>query len=217
VDYQETRFPKIGETYKFKSWARTQKTAIRFVADFEATLEPIEDITTGKTRKLNQHHQSGYSWMAINWANKIVASHTYNVSQNDKFAPAEQMIQDMLDCCDEWYGKLQKMQVQAKKNMIVNPITLEKAKQEGICCLCKLNLDSEINGKEQKIVMHHSHLPPTGKIFLFLFPRPNLLSYIFTFLILLASFPFLSFHGIMPQFLQRPSQNVSKQVHLFRP
>jgi hypothetical protein len=161
MDMQETRFPAPNERLKFKHWQRTQKAAIRFYADFEATLEPMDvSLQQKKTIKVNQHRPSGYSWVALDWNNKIVGSNFYNVTEGST-DPAELMLEDMLDCCEYWTDELNELQKEATTNIIIDDDELTEAERKGECCLCKDPLSHNVNGKEQRIVRHHSHIPPT--------------------------------------------------------
>jgi hypothetical protein len=96
---------------------------------------------------------------------KVYGHRYYHLREEDEDpTPAQRMIMDMLDCAEGCRKKLERLQAKSGSNMRISEGVLKTAKTSGICCLCKKTLTEKINGKVQKIVRHHSHLPPTNFI-----------------------------------------------------
>ena len=180
---QQTSFPK-KDYLEFDKFARTQKTAFRFYADFESFLVPhLETDPNGiksneeepATKKILDHVCSGYAWICVDYLDRVRYHHVYRISDRNENVAAL-LVRDISNCRTILAQEIDRFQAQSDKNMVISEEEQEFAKQSGICGFCKKSLEEPFqsssdddddepfgwqNEKEtDHPVRHHEHLPP---------------------------------------------------------
>jgi len=196
---QITYFPE-EPSFGFDKWMRTQKIGFRFYVDFEANLKPfncgdpeilerrlvLEELdkvvrphkdsnneTSSKTRKLDIHKPSGYTWYCVSYDKSVRYSNTYRASSESENV-TERLVKEIVDCTAILKGNFEKWQFESSKNMVISPHDYQRMNKTSSCCFCKKSLKEnpskdknyynywtgQNNKGDSRIVRHHDHLPP---------------------------------------------------------
>jgi len=136
---------------EFEQFARTQKTAFRFYADFESFLIPhvekdpeeLKKIMKARaggqepaSKKILKHQCSGFAWICVDYLDRVRYHHVYRTSDSSENV-AVKLVQEISNCRVLLAQEIDYFQAISDKSMVISEREKLEAKQDAACGFCK--------------------------------------------------------------------------------